>query len=66
MFGDADLDLGLSSEHSIMDLLPHIESLDSQLVGQVVGKHASGVHLLARPPRPEQADAIKDATFVPW
>jgi pilus assembly protein CpaE len=60
MFGDADLYLGLSNLRSIMDLLPHIEALDSQLVAQVVGKHASGVHLLARPPRPEQADSIKD------
>jgi pilus assembly protein CpaE len=60
MFGDADLHLGLSALRSIMDLLPHIEALDSQLVAQVVGQHSSGVHLLARPPRPEQADAIKD------
>jgi pilus assembly protein CpaE len=60
LFGDADLHLNLTTERSILDLLPHIEALDSKLVDQVVGKHPSGVHLLARPPRPEQADAIKD------
>jgi pilus assembly protein CpaE len=60
LFGDADLHLNLTNERSILDLLPHIESLDSKLVDQVVGKHSSGVHLLSRPPRPEQADAIKD------
>ena len=60
LFGDADLHLNLTTERSILDLLPHIEALDSKLVDQVVGKHSSGVHLLARPPRPEQADAIKD------
>jgi pilus assembly protein CpaE len=60
LFGDADLHLNLTNDRSILDLLPHIEALDSQLVDQVVGKHASGVHLISRPPRPEQADAIKD------
>jgi pilus assembly protein CpaE len=60
LFGDADLHLNLTTARSILDLLPHIEALDSKLVDQVVGKHPSGVHLLARPPRPEQADAIKD------
>jgi pilus assembly protein CpaE len=60
LFGDADLHLNLTTERSILDLLPHIESLDSKLVDRVVGKHSSGVHLLSRPPRPEQADAIKD------
>ncbi|MDQ6674210.1 MAG: response regulator [Chloroflexota bacterium] len=60
LFGDADLHLNLTTERSIIDLLPHIEALDSKLVDQVVGKHSSGVHLLSRPPRPEQADAIKD------
>jgi pilus assembly protein CpaE len=60
LFGDVDLHLNLTTERSILDLLPHIEALDSKLVDQVVGKHSSGVHLLARPPRPEQADAIKD------
>ena len=60
LFGDADLHLNLTTERSVLDLLPHIEELDSKLVEQVVGKHPSGVHLLARPPRPEQADAIKD------
>jgi len=60
LFGDADLHLNLTNDRSILDLLPHIESLDSKLVDQVVGKHSSGVHLLSRPPRPEQADAIND------
>jgi pilus assembly protein CpaE len=60
LFGDADLQLNLSGGRSILDLLPHIEALDSTLIDQVVGKHRSGVHLLARPPRPEQVDAIKD------
>lgn len=60
LFGDADLHLNLATGRSILDLLPHIEALDSKLIDQVVGKHSSGVHLLARPPRPEQADAIKD------
>jgi pilus assembly protein CpaE len=59
-FGDVNVHLDLPAEHTILDLLPNIDSLDSSLVDQVVCKHSSGVHVLARPPRPEHADVIFD------
>lgn len=60
LFGDADLHLDLTPQRTILDLVPHMDALDQGLVEQVVTKHVSGVHLLARPPRPEQADAVTD------
>jgi pilus assembly protein CpaE len=58
LFGDASIQLGLVPERSVLDLLPHMGALDSGLVDSVVTKHSSGLHLLARPPRPEQAEAL--------
>ena len=58
LFGDAAIHLNLPTNRSVLDLLPYAEALDSRLVDGVVAKHPSGIHLLARPPRPEQADAI--------
>jgi len=59
--GDANIHLDLPTEHSIIDLLPHIDALDSRLLDRVTIEHGSGVHLLAAPPRPEQADVITGA-----
>jgi pilus assembly protein CpaE len=59
--GDANIHLDLPSEHSIIDVLPHTDSLDSRLLDLVTIAHSSGIHLLAAPPRPEQADVITAA-----
>jgi pilus assembly protein CpaE len=61
LFGDANIHLDLPTEHSILDLLPHIEALDSRLLDRVTIEHTSGIQLLAAPPRPEQADVIMAA-----
>lgn len=58
LFGDANIHLDLIPERTIIDLVPHVDALDSRLVQSVIARHPSGVHLLARPPRPEQADII--------
>jgi pilus assembly protein CpaE len=58
MFGDAAIHLDLTPPHTIVDLVPYVDSLDSVTLGQVVEKHSSGMDLLPRPSRPEQADTI--------
>jgi pilus assembly protein CpaE len=58
VFGDANIHLNLATELSIIDLLPHIDALDSRLLDRVTAKHSSGIQLLAAAPRPEQADVI--------
>jgi pilus assembly protein CpaE len=57
-FGDANVLLDLTFGRSIIDLLPHIDQLDSHLLEQVLVKHGSGLELLMRPERPELAETI--------
>jgi pilus assembly protein CpaE len=57
-FGDANIFLDLPFGRSIMDLLPHIDQLDSHLLDQVLAKHPSGLHVLVRPERPELAETV--------
>jgi pilus assembly protein CpaE len=57
-FGDANILLDLPTDRSIVDLLPHLDQLDRDLLHQVMTKHASGLHLLARPERAELAETI--------
>jgi pilus assembly protein CpaE len=57
-FGDASVMLDLKSELSIVDLLPHIDDLDTNILDQVVVKHPTGLHVLLRPDRPELAETI--------
>jgi pilus assembly protein CpaE len=70
-FGDANVLLDLPSERSIIDLLPHIDHLDSTVLDQVLARHHTGLHLLMPPEHPELAEMItashieKLLTFVP-
>src|SRR5919202_5734996 len=57
-FGDSNVMLDLPFERSIVDLLPHINQLDSDLIDQVLAKHSSGLRLLMRPSRPELAETV--------
>jgi pilus assembly protein CpaE len=56
--GDTCIHLDLTPQHTILDLVPHIDALDARLIGQVMVKHRTGVHVLARPTNPEQAEAL--------
>jgi pilus assembly protein CpaE len=56
--GDATLHLDLHPERTILDLVPHIDALDARLIDQVMTKHRSGLHVLARPTEPEQAEVL--------
>lgn len=56
--GDTTVHFDVSPQRTILDLVPHIESLDSRLIDQVLVKPDQGVHLLSRPTNPEQAEAV--------
>jgi pilus assembly protein CpaE len=60
-FGDANILLDLQFERSIIDLLPHMDQLDSSLLDQVLAKHPCGLQLLMRPERPELAERVSAA-----
>ncbi len=57
--GDAALHLDLRPERTVLDLVPHIDALDARLIDQVMAKHRGGLHVLSRPPNPEQAEVLQ-------
>lgn len=57
-FGDVAVLLNLQASRSIVDLAPHVDELDSDLLETVLVGHASGVKALLAPPRPEMADRV--------
>jgi pilus assembly protein CpaE len=58
--GDATIHLDLLPQHTVLDLMPHADALDARLIGQVMAKHRSGLHILARPTNPEQAEVLTE------
>lgn len=58
-FGDAAVFLNEQGKNSILDLAPRAEELDREMVEEVMIRHAAtGLHLLACPSRPEQAEQV--------
>lgn len=58
-FGDAAVFLNEQGKNTILDLTVRADELDADIVREVMVKHAaSGLNILAAPPRPEMADAI--------
>ena len=62
-FGDVPVFFNTQSRYSILDLGPHAEELDPQIITEVLAQHSSGIRLLSPPPRPEQAEAINSWQF---
>lgn len=60
-FGLVGVSLNLSSTHNILNLIGAIDSLDEDLVRQVVIPHESGIQVLLCPLRPEEAEGITAA-----
>lgn len=64
-FGDVAIFINEQGKNTILDLAPIVDELDPEIVGDVMVKHnASGVHVLAAPPRPEQAEAVSGRHFL--
>jgi pilus assembly protein CpaE len=59
-FGDVAVFLNVQGKNTILDLAPRVDELDPDVVEDVMIKHAgTGMHVLAAPSRPEQAENIK-------
>jgi pilus assembly protein CpaE len=56
--GDSTLHMDLTPQRTILDLVPHTDALDARLIDQVMTKHRGGLHVLARPMNPEQAEVL--------
>ena len=64
-FGDAAIFINEQGKNTILDLVSIAEELDPEIVGDVMIKHdASGVHVLAAPARPEQAESVSVGSFT--
>jgi len=64
-FGDVAVFVNEQGKNTILDLASIAEELDPEIVGNVMVKHnASGVHVLAAPSRPEQAESITGQQFL--
>jgi len=63
-YGDVAVFLNEQGKNTILDLAPRAEELDLEVVQEVMVTHrASGVDILAAPPRPEMADKVSGEQF---
>ncbi|MEN8240693.1 MAG: response regulator [Chloroflexota bacterium] len=64
-FGDLSFFFNEQTKTNIADLASRVNELDPQVVDDVLLTHeATGVKILAAPPRPEQAEAVTGASFI--
>ncbi|HEX2991852.1 MAG TPA: response regulator, partial [Anaerolineales bacterium] len=64
-FGDVAVFVNEQGKNTIVDLAPRAEELDPEIVDEVMLKHAaSGLHILAAPPRPEYAEKVSSGQFA--
>lgn len=64
-FGDVSVFINEQGKNTIVDLASVSDELDPEIVGDVMIKHKdSGIHVLAAPSRPEQAESVSSGSFV--
>jgi len=64
-FGDVAVFMNEQGKNTILDLTPRAEELDPDIVEEVMIRHAaSGLHILAGPTRPENAEKVTAAQFT--
>jgi pilus assembly protein CpaE len=64
-FGDVAIFLNEQVKNSILDLAPRVDELDPEIVDNVMIKNAaSGVHIMASPSRPENAEKVDADQFT--
>ncbi len=64
-FGDVAMFVNEQGKNTILDIAPRVDDLELDLVEDILIKHqASGVSILAAPPRPEMAEKVSADQFV--
>ena len=64
-YGDVAMFFNEQGKNTILDIAPRVDELDFDVVEEAMLKHeASGVHILAAPQRPEQAEKISGEQFT--
>jgi len=63
-FGDVAIFINEQGKNTIIEIAPRIEELDSEIIEEIMIKHqASGIHVLAAPPKPEYAEKVSAEQF---
>ncbi len=63
-FGDVAMFFNEQGKNTILDIAPRVDDLDPETVQEIMIKHeASGIHILAAPQRPEQAEKLTTDQF---
>lgn len=63
-YGDVAMFFNEQGKNTILDIAPRVDELDPDIVEDIMVKHeASGIHILAAPQRPEQAEKIASPQF---
>jgi pilus assembly protein CpaE len=63
-FGDVAVFINEQGKNTVLDLAPRAEELDPEIVEEVMVKHAAtGLHILAAPPKPEHAEKVTSTQF---
>jgi len=62
-YGDVAVFNNEQARNSLIDLTPRSAELDPDVVADVIITNKTGIHILAAPPRPEMAEAIKPGEF---
>jgi pilus assembly protein CpaE len=63
-YGDVAIFLNEQGKNTLLDLTPRVDELDAEILDSVLIKNAaSGVHVLASPSRPEEAENVNADQF---
>jgi pilus assembly protein CpaE len=62
-FGDANIHLDIAANHTVTDLVPHMDALDSRLLDRVTLQHGSGSGSCRQHPGPSRPRRLPRTTF---
>ncbi len=64
-YGDVAMFFNEQGKNTILDIAPRVDELDPDIVEEIMVKHElSGIHILAAPQRPEQAEKLSTDQFT--
>ncbi len=64
-FGDVAIFVNEQGKNTIVEIAPRIDELDAEVIEDIMIKHeASGVHILAAPQKPENAEKVTPEQFA--
>ena len=57
-FGDIGVMMNVSDSKTMLDAVPYLRQVDSELINNIVVEHGSGVQLLLAPPSPQESEVV--------